>query len=188
MKIGFAITGSFCTHEKAKEVLLWLVKNGHDVTPFVSRAVSETDTRFGRAADLLSFLSETTGHAPVSTIAEAEIYGPVRPLDLLIILPCTGNTLSKMANGITDTPVTMTAKAHLRQDRPLLLAPASNDALSANLRNIGTLLSRKSVYFLPLLQDDPMRKPHSLVADFARLPEAMDAAIQGKQLRPLFLS
>ena len=123
----------------------------------------------------------------IHTVVDAEPLGPKRPLDALIISPCTGNTLAKLAQGITDSAVTMAAKAHLRQDRPLLIALASNDAMSQNLSNVGALLSRKSVFFVPMRQDDPEKKPHSLVADFSRIPESLTAMREGKQLRPLFI-
>ena len=135
----------------------------------------------------MSLLQEY-GRDIVHTLVEAEPLGPATPLDALVISPCTGNTLAKIAQGITDSPVTMAAKAHLRCDRPLLLALASNDSLSANLQNIAALLLRKGVFFVPMLQDDPARKPHSLVADFSLLPECLDAALEGKQKRPLFIA
>ncbi len=184
--IGFAICGSFCTHARALRVLRALQDAGYELQPIVSPMAAATDTRFGRAADLLRIVEEITGHAAITTVSDAEPLGPARPLDALVIAPCTGNTLAKMAHGITDTSVTMAAKAHLRADRPLLISLASNDALSANLANIATLLSRKNVYFVPLCQDDPKGKPHSLVADVERVPEALRAAMAGKQLRPLF--
>ncbi len=186
LRLGFAVTGSFCTHANALAVLEELTGT-YDVTPVLSPHAAEWDTRFGTAAELRRRLKEATGREPVTTVAEAETFGPGNPLDLLLICPCTGNTLAKLANGITDTSVTMAAKAHLRSDRPVLLAPASNDAMSANLSNIGTLLSRKNVYFVPMRQDDPARKPHSLVADFSRAKEALEAMREGRQLRPLFL-
>ena len=127
------------------------------------------------------------GKKIIHTVKDAEHIGPKNLLDIIVVAPCTGNTLGKLANGITDTPVCMATKAHLRSDRPLVITLASNDALSANLRNIGTLLSRKNVYFTPLRQDDPVAKPHSLVADFDQVPDALGAALEGKQLRPLFL-
>ena len=153
----------------------------------MSECAYSTDTRFWLASEFVERVEGLCGRAVIHSIADAEPLGPKRPLDALIICPCTGNTLAKLANGITDTPVCMAAKAHLRSDRPLLITLASNDALSANLRNIGTLLSRKSVYFTPMVQDDPTAKPHSLVADFGMVPEALEAAMEGKQLRPVFL-
>ena len=185
-RLGFALTGSFCNHRAAMEVLHRLAGDWQ-IVPILSFAASGTDTRFGRAQDLIAGIREITGKAPVRTIPEAERFGPSDPLDALLVCPCTGNTLSKLAHGITDTPVTMAAKAHLRTDRPLLLALASNDAMSANLCNIGTLLNRKNIWFVPMRQDDPQGKPHSLVADFTRVPEALAAMTEGRQLLPLFL-
>ena len=153
----------------------------------MSESVWSTDTRFGRAADLRERVEALTGHSILHTVVDTEPLGPTVRLDALVISPCTGNTLAKLANGITDTAVCMAAKAHLRSDRPLILALASNDALSANLRNIGILLSRKHIYFVPMVQDDPEKKPHSLVADFTCLSRTMEAALQGRQERRLFL-
>jgi dipicolinate synthase subunit B len=155
--------------------------------PIVSPAVATTDTRFGKAEDFLALMEAISGRTPITTIAEAEPLGPTIPLEALIIAPCTGNTLAKMANGITDTSVTMAAKAHLRNGRPLIIALASNDALSANLRNIGTLLERKNIFFVPLGQDDPATKPHSMVCDFARIEETLTAALEGRQLQPILV-
>ncbi len=184
--IGYAFCGSFCTHARSLAALERLCRSGYDILPILSTTCYTTDTRFGLAADLLCAVEDICGRSAVYTIPDAEPLGPARPLDALIIAPCTGNTLAKLAKGITDTPVTMASKAHLRTDRPLLITLASNDAMSANLANIALLLSRKSVYFTPLVQDDPISKPHSLVADFERIPEALTAAMEGRQLRPLF--
>ena len=175
--IGYACCGSFCTLSRSLKQMETLAKK-YPLFPIVSPAVAATDTRFGKAEDFLALMEAISGRAPITTIAEAEPLGPAIPLEALIIAPCTGNTLAKMANGITDTSVTMAAKAHLRADRPLLIALASNDALSANLANIATMLSRKSVYFVPLLQDDPQGKPHSLVSQLERIPEALAAAVR----------
>lgn len=188
MMIGYAFCGSFCTLATSLEALRGLLRNGREVQPIFSTTAYTTDTRFGRAADFVHEVEEFCGRKSIHTIREAEPLGPRTPLDLLIIAPCTGNTLAKMAHGITDTPVTMAAKAHMRTGRPLLLALASNDAMSANLQNIATLLQRKEVYFVPLRQDDPLEKPFSLVADFKRIEEAMEAAEGRRQLRPLFLA
>lgn len=185
--IGFAICGSFCTHARVLPVMRRLRDDGYELQPILSPIAATTDTRFGRAEDLLREVESICGCSAITTVADAEPLGPSRPMDALVIAPCTGNTLAKMARGITDTSVTMAAKAHLRADRPLLIALASNDALSANLANIATMLSRKSVYFVPLLQDDPQGKPHSLVSQLERIPEALAAAMNGGQLRPLFL-
>ncbi len=187
MLIGYALCGSFCTFESSLAQLEGLRAAGHDILPIMSFNAYSTDTRFGTAAEFTDRIVYMTGRKIIHTIEAAEVLGPRVKLDLLIISPCTGNTLAKLANGITDTPVTMAAKAHLRTNRPLLIALASNDAMSANLANLGLMLGRKSVYFVPLCQDDPVAKPHSLVADFTKIPEAIDAAMEGRQLRPIFI-
>lgn len=184
-KLGFAMCGSFCTHETAIGVLQSLAIN-YDVVPILSFTAAETDTRFGRASELYQKICGICGREPIMTIREAEVLGPSSPLDMLLICPCTGNTLAKLACGITDTPVTMAAKAHLRCDRPTVIALASNDSMSANFSNIGTMLNRKNVYFVPMRQDDPLSKPHSLVADFGLCAASIDSAVSGVQLRPLF--
>ncbi len=185
--IGYAFCGSFCTLSKSVEILTRLREDGYEILPIMSEITATTDTRFGRASDFIWQVEDICKRKILCTVPDAEPLGPSIPLEALLICPCTGNTLAKMANGITDTPVCMAAKAHLRSDRPLVITLASNDALSANLRNIGTLLSRKNVYFTPLRQDDPVSKPHSLVADFEQVQTALKAALEGKQLRPLFL-
>ena len=185
--IGYAFCGSFCTLGASLSALRRLRAEGEEIQPILSDMVYATDTRFYRAADLRAEVEEACGRPAIHTIVDAEPLGPRTPLDFLIIAPCTGNTLAKMALGITDTPVTMAAKAHLRAERPLLLAIASNDALSANLPNLTHLLMRKGVYLVPMRQDDPKKKPSSLIADFERLPDAYRAAREGRQLRPLFL-
>ena len=185
--IGFAMCGSFCTHFEAVRQLEELKNKGFDILPIMSNTVYTTDTRFGKASDLIDKCEKICMREVVHTIKDAEPLGPKTPLDALIICPCTGNTLSKLANGITDTPVCMAAKAHLRTDRPLLIALASNDAMSANLSNISTMLMRKNVYFVPMVQDDPISKPHSLVANFSLLQKAFDMAMEGRQMRKLFL-
>lgn len=186
MKIGYALTGSFCTVGSAIETLR-RIKGQHEITPIISDNVAKTDTRFGKAYDTVSTLTEICGCPPITEIKDAEPLGPSRPLDLLIICPCTGNTLAKLAGGITDTAVTMAAKAHLRTDRPLVIALATNDALSQNLKNIATMLSRKSVYFVPFGQDSPLSKPHSLISDFSLMEKTVEYALCGKQLQPLLL-
>lgn len=184
--IGYAFCGSHCTLSASLTTLETLCAAGREVLPILSCAVQTTDTRFWAADAFCRKVEAIAGRPALRTIVEAEPLGPARPLDALIIAPCTGNTLARLAHGITDGPVTMAAKAHLRQDRPLLIALATNDAMAANLENIAAMLKRRSVYFVPLCQDDPVAKPHSLVADFARIPEALDAALAGRQLRPLF--
>lgn len=185
-RLGFALCGSFCTHRQALDALRALAER-YEIVPILSENVRDTDTRFGSAAVLTEQIAGICGRDPVTSIVQAEKFGPADPLDLLLICPCTGNTAAKMANGVTDTTVTMAAKAHLRSDRPLVIALASNDAMSANFRNIGTLLGRKHVYFVPMRQDDPAKKPHSLVADFEKCLAAVEMAEKGEQMRPLFL-
>ena len=184
--IGFAFCGSFCTIRNALIELEHLCRQQKEVQGIVSEAVFDTDTRFAPAKKVLDEIKRLTGRDVIHNIVGAEPLGPKSPLEALIICPCTGNTLSKMANGITDSAVSMAAKAHLRSDRPLVIALASNDALSANLKNIGELLNRKNVYFVPMKQDDPNGKPHSLVADFSQLSSTLEAALRGKQLQPIF--
>ena len=185
--IGYGFCGSFCTLSRSFHEMENLIGEGRTVLPLMSEAVYATDTRFGRAADFRRKVEEATGEEIVHTVVGAEPLGPARPLELLILAPCTGNTLAKIAQGITDTAITMAAKAHLRRDRPLLVALASNDSLSANLQNVARLITRKGVYFVPMAQDDPENKPHSLVADFTLIPDCASAALAGKQLRPLFV-
>ena len=184
--IGFAFCGSFCTLSEALAELEKLCLH-YPVQGIVSENVYSTDTRFGAARDVCARIEALTGRAVIHTIVGAEPLGPSRPLEALIICPCTGNTLAKMAVGITDSAVTMAAKAHLRSNRPLVIALASNDALSANLKNIGAMLTRKNVYFVPMRQDDPEKKPHSLVADFSLLEPTLAAALEGKQYRKVFI-
>lgn len=187
--LGYGICGSFCTHARTVETLKALVNTGrYDVVPILSETTCRTDTRFGKAEEFQELVEAICQNRAARSIRDAEPFGPVRPLDVLAIAPCTGNTLAKIASGITDTSVTMAAKAHLRSDRPLVIALASNDATSANLKNIGVLLSRKNIYFVPMAQDDVVSKPHSLVADFSAVERAISAALDGKQLRPLFLT
>lgn len=185
--IGFAMCGSYCTHKRSLEQLRALIADGYEVLPIVSENVYSTDTRFGKASELYSELYRLCGREPIHTIHDAEPLGPKIRLETLIICPCTGNTLAKMAEGITDTAVTMAAKAHLRGNGRLVLALASNDALSANLKNISIMLNRKNVYFLPMEQDDPQSKPHSLVAKFELLRPTLAAAEKGIQYRKLFI-
>lgn len=183
--IGFAVCGSFCTIRRALSELERLSER-YEIQGIVSETVFSTDTRFSSAHDILDEIIQLTGRELIHNIVGAEPLGPASPLDALVICPCTGNTLAKMANGITDSAVTMAAKAHLRSNRPLVIALASNDALSANLKNIGTLLARKNVYFVPMKQDDPEGKPHSLVANFSQLSDTLEAALTGKQYQRLF--
>lgn len=187
MLIGYAFCGSFCTFKRSIAALEQLKKSGHDILPIMSETAYSTDTRFGAASDIRRQISDICEHNIIHTVKDAEPLGPKTVLDVLIISPCTGNTLAKISHGITDTAVTMACKAHLRCDRPVLIALASNDALSGNLENLARVLKRRSVYFTPLEQDDPTGKPHSLVAKFELIPDALSEAINGKQLRPLFV-
>ena len=184
--IGYAMCGSFCTFKDSYEALCRLINRGFDTVPIMSYNAFSTDTRFGKCKEWIDKIETTCGRKIINSIVDAEPLGPKVMLEALIISPCTGNTLAKLANGITDTPVCMAAKAHLRQDRPLVIALASNDAMSANLANMNTLAMRKGVYFVPMKQDDPINKPHSLVCDFSLIEDTLEAALNGKQLRKLF--
>ncbi len=186
MNIGFAMCGSFCTFSSVFPVMESL-STRYTLTPIFSDVVCAVDSRFGTAQEHWQQATKICGREPLCSIPHVEPIGPKKLLDALIIAPCTGNTLAKIAHGITDSSVTMAAKAHLRADRPLLIALASNDAMSANLENIARLSLRKNVYLVPMKQDDPIKKPYSLVADFSLIPEALNAAFSGRQLRPLFL-
>ena len=185
-RIGYCITASHCTFGRSLEVLRRLVGWGLEVLPIMSENAYYRDTRFFVAEEFSAEVERLTGRAVIHTVTDAEPLGPKIALDALIIAPCTGNTLAKIACGITDTAATMAIKAHLRSDRPTLLAVATNDALSANLANIATMLRRTSVYLVPMKQDDPSGKPHSLIADFTRLAPTLEAALEGKQYQPLF--
>ena len=185
--IGYAMCGSFCTIEASLIQLRRLADMGCDIQPFMSDILYNTDTRFGKCEEIRTKVELICGHKIIHTIAGAEPFGPSIKLDALIIAPCTGNTLAKLACGITDTAVCMAAKAHMRNDRPGVIALASNDALSANLKNIAALSSRKNIYFVPMVQDDPAKKPHSMVADFSMLPKTLEGALKGTQIRKLIL-
>jgi dipicolinate synthase subunit B len=186
-KIGFCVTGSFCTLDAVLPQMKKLKEEGADVYPIFSYSIASTDTRFTTAQAFREKTEEITGHKAVDTIVDAEPFGPVRKMDLMIIAPCTGNTLAKLVNGITDTPVLMSAKAHLRNQRPLLIAIATNDGLGNNAKNIGAALNMKNVWLVPFYQDDPVKKPNSLVADMNRIPEAAAKAIEKIQIQPVIL-
>ena len=185
LKVGAAVCGSFCTFSRAFRALSELVVAGCDVTPIMSTCAYTTDTRFGKASDIIARVEQLCGRQVIHTVREAEPLGPTVPLDLLVIAPCTGNTISKMACGITDGAVTMAAKAHARRLRPTVIALATNDALSGSLGSIATVSARKNIYFVPLGQDDPERKPCSLVCDFSLLQDTMLSALSGIQLQPV---
>lgn len=174
--------GSFCTVKRSLKQLESLISRGFDIIPIMSEMLYSTDTRFGKCEDIRKTVTELCGREIIHTIPEAEPLGPSISLDALIVSPCTGNTLAKLANGITDTSVCMAVKAHLRNDNPVVIALATNDALSSSLSNIAKMMSRKNVYFVPLGQDDPTEKPHSLVCDFDLIGETLDNALKGKRI------
>ncbi len=184
-KIGFAMCGSFCTFSKAIVAVKQLKDAGADVIPIMSETAYSTDTRFGKADEFKNRLKDITSNDVIASIRDAEPIGPKLCLDLLVILPCTGNTLAKLANGIADSSVTLAAKAHLRNGRPILIGVSTNDGLGNAAQNIGKLLNRKHIYFIPFRQDDYIHKPNSLVADFSKLPDSAIAAIEGRQLQPI---
>ena len=186
MRIGFAMCGSFCTFGKVFPVMEALAKD-HSVVPIFSDAAANTDSRFGTAREHLARAAEICGQDALVSLGQVEPIGPKKLLDVLVIAPCTGNTLAKLAHGIADGPVTMAAKSHLRNGRPVVIAVSTNDGLAGAAENIGRLLNRKHYYFVPFRQDDPAEKPTSLVADFSKLAETVAAAAEGRQVQPLIL-
>ena len=186
-RIGFAVCGSFCTHAQVLDALKSLAQQYETVIPIISEISSVTDTRFGSAEELIEKMEAITGRKALQGIREVEPIGPKGLLDVLVIAPATGNTIAKLAAGISDTAVTMAAKAHLRNGRPVVVAVASNDGLSAGAKNIGELLNRKNYYFVPFGQDNAMQKPCSLIADFSQIPETVEAALRGEQIQPILL-
>ncbi len=186
IKMGLALCGSYCTYEKVLEVAKDLSEK-YDVHPIMSDTASETDSRFGEAEEHKRRLKEYTGREVIDTVTKAEPIGPKKLFDVLVVAPCTGNTLGKLANGITDTAVTMAVKAHLRNGKPVVIGVSTNDALSGSAKNIGELLNRKNYYFVPFGQDDPEKKPTSLVAHWDKLEEAALAALEGRQLQPMIV-
>lgn len=186
MNIGYAMCGSFCTYEKAFQAME-TVAGIHTVTPIFSHSAFTLDSRFGTARSHIDRATEICAAPPLHTITEVEPLGPKKLLDALVIAPCTGNTLAKLAHSIADGAVTMAAKSHLRNGRPILIAVSTNDALAGAAENIGKLLGRKHYYFVPFGQDDPKNKPTSMVADFSKLLPALEAALEGRQLQPILL-
>ena len=186
MNIGFAMCGSFCTFDSVFPVMEAMAKE-HTLIPIFSHITYTTDTRFGLAEENLRRAEDICGRSVLHTIAHVEPIGPKKLLDALIIAPCTGNTLAKLAHSIADGPVTMAAKSHLRNGRPILVAVSTNDALAGAAENIGKLLARKHFYFVPFGQDNAQSKPCSMVADFAKIPPALQAALEGKQIQPILL-
>lgn len=187
IRVGFAFCGSYCTYGAVMPALEAVAARFDSVTPIASEHSAGTDSRFGTAAEHLAWMEKICGQKPILAINQAEPIGPQKLLDLLIVAPCTGNTLAKLAAGITDTTVTMAVKSHLRNGRPVLLAPATNDGLAVSLKNMGELFCRKHIYFVPFRQDDPFHKPNSLVADMSLIPEAAQSALKGVQLQPVLL-
>ena len=183
--VGFALCGSFCTFSQVIEEMESLLNKGYDIIPLMSFNAFSTDTRFGKAREHIEKIEELCKRKIIATFTDAEPIGPKKLLDILLIEPCTGNTLAKLANGITDTPVTLAAKSHLRNNRPLLIAVSTNDALSGSSGNIGKLLNTKNIYFVPFRQDAPNEKPRSMISDFSKTEEAIINAVKGKQLQPI---
>ena len=186
MNIGFAMCGSFCTYSVVFPVMELLTRD-YRVTPIFSVASNCIDSRFGSAPEHRTLAEEICGTSPLTTIEQVEPIGPKKLFDALIIAPCTGNTLAKLAHGIADGPVTMAAKSHLRNGRPVVVAVSTNDALAGAAENIGRLLVRKHYYFVPFGQDDAKNKPTSMVADFSKIPQTLEAALEGRQIQPILL-
>lgn len=186
MNIGFAVCGSFCTFSSVFSVMENLAHT-HQLTPIFSHSAYTIDSRFGTAKEHIRKAAEICGREPLSTIAQVEPIGPKKLLDILVIAPCTGNTLAKLSHGIADGPVTMAAKSHLRNGRPVVIAVSTNDALSGAAENIGRLLNRKHYFFVPFGQDDPEKKPNSMVADFTRIPQTVVLAASERQIQPILL-
>ncbi len=186
--IGIALTGSLCTFDKAFEEIEHLLAENANVYPVLSFNSQKINSRFGKALDFYDKLKKLTGKDPITAIEDAEPIGPENLLDILAIIPCTGNTLAKLAGGITDTPVLMAAKAHIRNNKPLVISIATNDALGLNLKNIGTLLNTKNIYFVPFGQDNPNSKPKSMIAHTHLLTLTLESALEGKQIQPVVIS
>jgi len=187
INLGFAITGSFCTHQKIIEVLKTLDKEKYNIIPIISPSVETTDTRFGSHTEFLKTIEDITGNKIISSIVTAEPLGPKNIIDCLVIAPCTGNTLSKLANAITDSAVTMTAKSLSRNDKPVIVGISTNDGLGLNMKNIATLMQTKNYYFIPFGQDDYEKKPKSLVANWDMLEKTILDALNKKQIQPILI-
>jgi len=185
--VGFALTGSFCMFASAFDAMRNLVKQGYDLYPVLSFAAAREDTRFFSAKDVLKTVEDISGRAPIVTLPDAEPIGPKKLVDAYVIAPMTGASMARFAHGIFDTPALLGAKSHLRNGMPVLIAPSTNDGLSTAAENIGKILGMRNVYVVPFGQDDPVKKPRSLVADFSRLPEALAAALAGAQMQPILL-
>ena len=188
LKLGVALCGSFCTFKKAITNIESLANLGVDIYPIMTNAAFETSTRFGESTNIISRIENIAGKKIIHSITDAEPLGPKNIIDMLLIAPCTGNTLAKLSLGITDSPVLLAAKSLMRNGKPVVITLASNDALGANLKNIGEMLNKKAVYFTPLGQDDPIKKPYSLVADFTKIEDTLLLALQGKQIQPFLIT
>lgn len=186
--VGIALTGSFCTFDKIIKCTERLVEKGAKIVPIFSKNAQSTDTRFMEANTFVTKMTDICGHPGIFTIPEAEPIGPKGYLDVLVIAPCTGNTLAKLCNGITDTPVLMAAKAHLRNGKPLIISISTNDALGINFKNIGSLMAMKNIYFVPFGQDDCVKKPNSMIAVLDYMEDTILAAMQGKQIQPVIVA
>lgn len=187
-KIGFAITGSFCTYEKIKKIIKEMTESGMELVPVFSDNAQTIDSRFGKAEEFVKQVEELTGKKSIRSIQEAEPIGPSGCFDAMVIAPCTGNTMAKLCNGITDTPVLMAAKAHLRNEKPLVLAVSTNDALGMNFKNLGMLANMRDIYFVPFGQDNYEVKPKSMIAHMELIPETIKEALLGKQIQPMIRS
>ena len=187
VNVGYALTGSFCTFEKSIKQMQKLKADGFNIIPVMSYNAYSLDTRFGKAEDFIKRIEQICERKIISTITDAEPIGPKRMTDVMVVLPCSGNTLAKLANGIYDTPVTLAVKSHLRNQLPVVIGVSSNDSLSATAKNIGALLNNKHYYFVPMRQDDPVKKPFSVVCDFDALKDTIEAALYGKQLQPILI-
>lgn len=186
--VGFAITGSFCTYEKIKGVVRRLVEEGNRVVPIFSHVAQTVNCRFGNAKDFIIEIQEITGERGIFTLQEAEPIGPKAFLDVMVIAPCTGNTMAKLCAGITDSPVLMATKAHMRNEKPVVISVSTNDALGANLKNIGTLMNTKNIYFVPFGQDDYVKKPKSMIAHVDLIGATIEEAMSGRQIQPVIRS
>ena len=187
IKVGYCLTGSYCTFQNSLETLSELLDAGFEVYPMMSENAYQTDTRFGNAADFVEKIEQMTGKKVLATIREVEPIGPKKYIDVMVVAPCTGNTMSKLANGITDTAATMAVKASLRNGIPVVLALATNDGLGHSAKSLGMMLPVKNVYFVPLAQDDPVKKPTSLVCDFTKVKNTIKLALEGTQLQPVMI-
>lgn len=187
LNFGFCLTGSFCTFQKALKQIEYLVSKDINVLPVMSHNAYSTDTRFGKATDFVDRIENITGNRVICSLVDAEPIGPKNLTDIMIVLPCTGNTLSKLKNGIYDTPVTLAVKSHLRNQKPVLIGVSTNDSLSTSAKNIGELLNYKHYYFIPFAQDNPQTKPFSIVCDFEKTYEAAMCALEGKQIQPMLI-